>query len=517
MGIRFDMASANWIAHLLHPSAQLPSLGDSFTEWDTLRAFLRKIQYGFYSSPYGAARFRDMVMYAEAMLDSTEHEQSGFGLKAALHEIRRFLSDRPWTALVVPSGRDSELDSKLSSEEFLRFLVGVAPDDPGLILQLEDYPRVFALIDVFPAFRTALADSANWPGVLLWTGEGDSVFLPFGTNQIEELKRRAYWIFSHLSSSLGIDLEILKRQYSREFPQSTVSAKNILHLVQLSDLHIGSAEASRRIPRVQQILRNLVGELDQSGRIVCVVTGDFVDSPTNANFDAARGFMDFLRYLTSSEPVVVLGNHDVRKEGILAETFKQALRFPTHPRVDWHEDAHVGLVCMNSVTGGRLARGYIGETQLMDLGNEIDRRKDWRDYSLLGLLHHHPIPVDVPDWYARPFYERILGSSFEKTDALEDAEDLLRFAAHRNLGAILHGHKHIPRATESDDGLPVFGCGSSVGKVSTTNGGTYMSVNVVTIDGAAQRVIGRVLAERIPGGGLMEEKRHEVVLIAGGA
>jgi predicted phosphodiesterase len=76
---------------------------------------------------------------------------------------------------------------------------------------------------------------------------------------------------------------------------------------------------------------------------------------------------------------------------------------------------------------------------------------------------------------------------------------------------LLHGHKHIPRATVHD-GTAIVGCGSSVGKVGTRDGQPYMSINVVSVDGKERRVTSRLLAERIPGGGLVEQQRHELVL-----
>lgn len=109
-------------------------------------------------------------------------------------------------------------------------------------------------------------------------------------------------------------------------------------------------------------------------------------------------------------------------------------------------------------------------------------------------------------------YERILGFTIDKTDELEDAAALLHFVKQRKLSAIMHGHKHIPRATKVGNDLVVFGCGSTVGKVSTTDGGTYMSLNIVSVNRRSRKLSGRLLAERIPGGGIVEQKRHEIML-----
>ena len=510
MGIRFDLASANWIAHLIDASPSAPPSLEGWEERETLRIFLEKLRDNFYSTRPYIWEFRERLEHASDLLRRAETDR--VAAEHLLREIRTFLADRPWSALIVPSGDDQQLDAHLTNERFLQFLVSVRPDDPGLILQLQDMPDgPFSLVNVFPAFKTALAESNSWPGLLIWRRAGDSVFLPFQTRMFNTIEKRARWVFSHLATSLGADLALLKRQYHQEFADAERPATQAMHFIQLSDLHMGSVEASRRIPRVQQLVRNLVAELESTGKVVPLISGDIMDTDDERHFDLARAFIDFLAGLGDAEPLLVLGNHDVRKSGLVLESFKRAIRLPTHSRVVWYDDSKVAIACVNSVTAGKLARGYVGEQQLLDMGNEIDRKNAWDEYSLIGLLHHHPVPVDVPDWYARPFYERILGSAFEKTDALEDADAFMQFAQGRRFAALLHGHKHIPRAHIHRD-IAIIGCGSSVGKVSTTDGNPYMSVNVVSVDHNRQHMTARIMGERIPGGGLVEQQRHEIVL-----
>ena len=77
--------------------------------------------------------------------------------------------------------------------------------------------------------------------------------------------------------------------------------------------------------------------------------------------------------------------------------------------------------------------------------------------------------VTPPDWYKKPFYEQFRGSLFERTDELQDADTFLDFARQRSFTAVMHGHKHIPRLDMAPGDIPVFGCGSSVGKVDSPN------------------------------------------------
>ncbi len=238
-----------------------------------------------------------------------------------------------------------------------------------------------------------------------------------------------------------------------------------------------------------------------------------MDSPTDTNINDVRLFLDFLSTGTE-QPVVLLGNHDVRDNGYLAENYGMLMRLPgALGGVTWFDDLQLGVVSFNSVMDGKLAQGYVGAEQLMDLGNQIERKVAAGDYSLIGALHHHPTPVECPDWYTSPWYERVLGRTFERTEALIDADAFVRFAEERRLIALLHGHKHIPRIDKTARaGIPIYGCGSSVGKVLTRDRhGTYMSINVVSVDTLRRRVSGRLLAERIPGAALEETDRHEMV------
>lgn len=509
MGIRFDLNSANWLAYLIEPEANVPSLSDPWMEREALRIFLSKLRRQFYSSHRREEEFRRVVERAEGMLEEIEY-RSGEVPRFILRDVRRDLGNRPWTALIVPSGEDWQLDKFLTSEDFLLRMVGTWAEDPGLILQIDSVPdEIFSLTDVFPAFRVALAEATKWPGLLVWTHSGDSAFFPFDSRDPGQIDECAGFLLSRLARGFGADLETLAREYRQEFQHQSPSSASVAHLLHLSDIHLGCKEASRRLPRVQQLIRNLLAEFAESDLIIPVVSGDLMDSPSEDLLDRVRAFLDFLSNLGTEAPVVVLGNHDVRADGYLEERLKQALRIPT-TRIRVFEDHGLTVVGFNSVVEGRLARGFIGEQQFIDIGNELDRVPDGS--NVVGVVHHHPTPVERPNWYAAPFYERLLGGGFEKTDELEDAHTFLQFVGARSFAAVLHGHKHIPRIDQSHGRLPIYGCGSTVGKVPTRDRfTTYMSINVVTVDSGRKRISGRLLAERIPGGGLVEDRRHEIV------
>jgi hypothetical protein len=512
MGLRFDLRIANWLAHVLDERMPVPKLSNDWEEQEALGNFLRSLRDRdrFYSSPWGRRRFEDIVDAAEKLLKRRDEPLAG-----VLAELRHFLADRPWTALLVPSGANSEIDKLMCSSAFLQELIFIRPDDPGLVLQMEDPPqRIFSLTDVFPAFRTALAASTEWPGVLLWTQRGDSIFLSLSVQSSKKLVEQAHWIFSHLGTAIGVDLELLKEQYYREFPEVSSRPSERITIVHLSDIHLGCREAGLRLPRVQDILSNLINDLGADGEaIIPLVSGDLMDSPEEENLDRVRAFLSLLGNLGTEPPIVLLGNHDVRKDGYLSEDLRMAMQVDKRAGlVKWFEDLRLGIACFDSVRDGKLARGYIGERQFLDMGSDLDSKcRGHHDYIVIAALHHHPIPVEIPDWYARPFYERVLGGAFEKTDELEDASDFVAFVEQRQCAAVLHGHKHIPRLDSTSKGIPVIGCGSTVGKVRTRDKRPFMSINLVTINRATNKLSARLLAERIAGGGLGEYKSHEIV------
>jgi predicted MPP superfamily phosphohydrolase len=500
MGLRFDLSAANWLAHVLDEKSRIPPFrpDDPWAKREIISA-LGFSQKDFFSSPERESEFDHLLQ----SLERTDREDT-IGFEKGLLGLRRFFAERRWTALIVPSGSDEDLDGKLCSPDFLRGLVRIRPDDPGLILQLTDPPargQIMGLQDVFPAFRTALMDSTSWPGVLLWTQRGEGVFLPFWTRSLGTVRERAHWMFSHLSTTTGLDPKLFKHQYLRSIGMSDDDNQR-LTILQMSDIHLGCPQANQALPRLQQLARNIVRESGGGSAVLPIVSGDLIDDPDEDYHDQFRAFHDMLRNLANHPPILLLGNHDVRRDGYKARCLEQAVQIPAQSKVYWIDEFNLGIAAFNSVLGGRLARGSIGQRQFYDIGSELDAKKNSDRYTLIGVLHHHPISVEKPEWYAQPFYERILGPWFERTDELEDAEVFLQFAKSRSFATIMHGHKHIPRLDKTRDGIPVFGCGSSVGKVDTKNRIPLMSLNVLTFDRRTNQVAGSLLVESVPGGGL---------------
>ena len=514
MGLVMDLRVANWVAHLIQPEAPVPRLENQWEEKDALQYFLQKMAEGFVSSP---ERLEEMKRLAEIALRKL-HEANAPAPGELLKDLRRFMGNRPWTVLLVPSG-NSETDRFICSAELLQRLVALKPGCPGLILQPAEgsYMGMLTLTDVFQAFETALECLEDWPGMLVWTTPDRATFLAFPSEKSEDVERSSIWVLSQLGASLNVDLDVLRTRYRHEFPTTQRSRRHTLKILHLSDVHLGSDEADTRLPRVHELIRDAVRRMSDGSRILPLVSGDLMDDPNEKNLNKVRLFMDFLQNLNTDPPITLLGNHDVRNDGYLAENYRQVMRLPAGPAgVEWFDDQRVGLVCFNSVIGGKLAAGSIGEAQFGDIGSVIDRKRDADGYMLIGALHHHPIPVTTPAWYQQPFYERIFGrifgSLFARSEELEDAKQFLQFVQSRHMAAVIHGHKHIPRIESTwNPRIPIYGCGSTVGKITSKDGGAYMSMNIITVNSARGHVSGRLLVERIAGGRLEEFGHHEMI------
>ncbi|MET4034370.1 hypothetical protein ABIB94_009173 [Bradyrhizobium sp. JR7.2] len=376
MGIAFDLATVNWLAHLLQPGGHIPRRAAP-DEHESLEMFLSQLPERFVSSRGNKDKVREVAEAARAQLSQIPYGQE-IPLEI-LESLQQLFSHYPWIGMIVPSMKNMELDRFLASPEFLYDLVHkVNWQDDGLIMQprdLDDHPQ--ALLDVFPPFQTALNAMTRWPGLLFWRPNEDSVFLPFAGKTPAAVRECAGWALSNLKISRFRGLKTFEAEYFRRFPEARATAASTTTLLHISDLHIGSTEAATSLPRLQQLLRNQIHEIPNGQKVVLVISGDLIDDPKDEYYNSARQFLDTAQNLTEEPPILVLGNHDVRTDGYLSENLRNAIKLPTN-RVRWFDDRPLGLVCFNSVAGGRLAAGKIGPEQFADVGNEIDHKRDWR-------------------------------------------------------------------------------------------------------------------------------------------
>ncbi len=389
-----------------------------------------------------------------------------------LQNISKLFSRCKIKAILLP-GFDSEnpLNSFLTSKNVLERLVEIHPGDTALILQFEEIfnKEDKAILNVFPKFDKALHQIENWPGVFLWN-KTDSLFLPIDT------KSELFEIFKVIryedNSFNFLHNRLIKRR----------SPKNYAYIFHMSDLHYGNKIAEKRTMRILRILEDQISKLEENASIVPIITGDLMQSPSSINKQAYFQFSELLVSKGFEWPIHILGNHDVASSGILRLLTDQTAiiaSLSSNSKIEILEELKLAIIKFDSNTGGEFAQGKIGEDQLMEIGNEIDSIKNKDDYTFIAILHHHPIEIENPNWYAKDWYESLLGKKgFEKTMKLVDAKLFLEWIEKRNIKFVLHGHKHIPKIHRHKD-ITIIASGSTTGSVKhQEKGKTFLSYNM---------------------------------------
>ncbi len=513
MGYRFNLQHINWLAALIDPY-RVPRISDVRQFKNGLSEILHHRQGRFLSSTRYEFEFRheilrlvDALEHLPSQMDESEDFRDDGRVSQWYEEWRRWshfngrFFQRPWTACIIPSGTDEGLDRELCSYELLRTLVDDRPEHRGLILQPDEPPtNHFTLLDAIPALSHALNRVERWPGLLVWSST-EATFLPIGRNRdclLGNLRLAMNLLYD------GVNLSMLEEEYGERVGSDATADEEPVHLIQLSDVHIGSKEAGTRLRHLTHLVRTLRADLGR--RTIPVISGDLFDTPNTLQSDNVVSFIEDIERAVGEKPFCVVGNHDLRKGGWGLSKPGPMMETHTCDPLRAFPNYDLTLVGFNSCQSGSLARGKISETQLHDRNARIDKESVG---MRIGVVHHHPTKVAHPEWEFRPFYERLFSPLHAPTVEMVNGDSLLRFCEAKHIGTIIHGHKHIPRFDDKQ-GVRIVGCGSSVGKIKTRDGQPYLSVNVLTVFPKSGRVISRLLADRT-NAGLNEQTRHEFV------
>ncbi len=516
MAIKFDLNVANWLAHVFDPSVNVSKLAYSTNEKAMLVLFLNKIINSSSSFFAESQVFNDDPDRLKKLMHRLENMDAEKISENFYTELREALGRKQWIALIIPSGKDSVLDSMLCDPELLGYLVKSSHLNQGLILQLEETPgEIASILDLHEAFRIALNDVINWPGILIWSPGGDSIFFPLASAGCLEIdiEGRVQWIFTRLFNQRVFDLGFMKMEYKQSFQEIFENDSHKVNILHLSDLQIGNKISSQRIHHVKSLIVKLIEELGEESAIIPVITGDLLDNPSETHLEQVRQFWGFLSGLGTEEPIYVLGNNDVRKDGNINELYKNAVGF-NNSKIVWLEKEKVGLVCINTVMQGNLEVGSVDQEQIEEIEYELVRKKNVEDYKLIVLMHHHPMVHESQAKVTRDFFQKIVGSGFPRTEAIVGSKAMLNYFSQYSVAAYLHGHRHIPLISKTANNVPVVGCGSSIGSVSKHDGSVYFSVNIVSLNKTSEKIATRLLAYRKPSGGLIESKWHEIIFHA---
>jgi predicted phosphodiesterase len=420
----------------------------------------------FFSSRRYEKELYNIFHHLEYFLEDNKHKRWHREFEEYFYGLSRLIGRAKVKGLLL-SGRN---DRFMTDKYLLRKLVDIHPEDSCLILQISDltYEKSINLLNTFRAFEEALKNFDKFPGVLLWDDQ-DTLFIP------TEDEYDVIEIFKDLTYERHRPLKYLKRKYYKK--------DNFIYLLHMSDLHLGKVSHGRKKELLRLIDNHSIHKDDVP--IIPIITGDLMDSPNTNNKDKIDDFIRELNTKFIHPAVSVLGNHDIDESGIFSifRKNKQAtIKLISNNPIEIFEEYKLIIIKICSNRGGNLARGEIGEEQLIEIASELDKIENYSEYTCIAILHHHPIKISDPDWYDRHWYEKILGKYHEKTMELVDSSKFLEWCRERNINTILHGHKHIPNI-QHENNVYCIGAGSSTGEVKHVDKRkTYISYNVIKYD-----------------------------------
>ena len=510
MEMKFDLTVANWLAYLADPSISIATLGHTVVEKSMLKLIFNKLIESNLYSLNESQEALDGLKILQSRLDTLPDEQR---LDDFYFPLREYLLKKQWMALIIPSGIEADLDNILCDPELLGYVVRSKQNEQGLVLQLDETPNsTLTVLDRHRVLGTALNESIDWPGILIWSPGGDAIFLPVSSVGFLEIdiEARVQWVFSKLFSESSFDLSRFRVEYKQAFAEVFENEAKSVNILHLSDLNIGNNESSHRMLCVQHHIRSLVEDLGEVTKIIPVITGNFMNNPSDKHIHLVRSFWGFLSGMGTEAPLLVFGNNDVRKDGNINESYRNAIGFQ-NTKVTWYEEENIAIISLNTVVHGNLKQGAVGVEQLEAIEYEIDRKKGSADYRFVIMLHHLPISSDGHNDSMQSFYDKIIGGDVEGVSAIKGADVLIGFINKFSVTVLLHGHLQVPLMGEIGANIPVVGCGRSTGIRSKTDGSVYFSMNIISINLISKKLVARFLAIRKPENGLFESKRHEVL------
>jgi Icc-related predicted phosphoesterase len=271
--------------------------------------------------------------------------------------------------------------------------------------------------------------------MLFWMGTGAAAFAP-----IEDATR----LYHRLEEAFERGVDAVGRiinAYNEAGPD-----EHQFRLLHLSDLHFGTDTALQRQGYLLTEVQRIKGSYDR-----VVITGDLINTPNRHAYHQFENFLTEVRMLTPEAPVVVTGNHDMRRLGnSVGPVWRDVSQLVS---LNLHVNRHVTdakarcvFFCFNSSEGGDFARGRISDDQMLKVGTayqaEAVASPEIESYLRVAVVHHHPYPYQqgverrpVSRW-------RRLGGVDDMFVAMEEADRFVGWCARLSVPLVLHGHKH---------------------------------------------------------------------------
>lgn len=480
MGASFDMSHINLVGYLTDETGRAAPRSDR----QTIGTFLMSLAYEQNLISWTQGSSEDWTQHiANAAKDRLFRMNFQFGdpsntlpidSRPYLDPLRTYFTGFDFYALIVP-GNDSR-DRKATYAFYEEASLSSRAQGLVLLPSQAHESGLAQFVDPFPALQILADQPVAPPAVIYWTRLGSACSLP--------LKDATQFLRKTLLDALADGLRATDAAIARQ--SSRRKTQQILHL---SDLHIGLEEATQRRSYLKRHVRKLLPSISR-----VVVTGDLFDTPSEALRASFDEFRHDVEEGTRKRLLVVPGNHDMRKKGNAIGRFGRMAERVTDldwSPVDVDHDMQTVFFSFNSSESGSFARGGVSLRQRLLRAERHDSelllQKEVRDYVNIALVHHHPVDYDS---LPTALYERILArfGLDDRLIAFEGAEGFLKWCVDRQVGLVLHGHKHIPHLAtlqpdpDNNRAVTVVGCGSSVGVA-----GRPMCYDVVTIEPETKR------------------------------
>jgi 3',5'-cyclic AMP phosphodiesterase CpdA len=235
-----------------------------------------------------------------------------------------------------------------------------------------------------------------------------------------------------------------------------------LHIVQLSDIHVGGVRSFP--PERMASIRERVNRIEPD---VIVVAGDLTTDGYEAEFQEAKEFLDTLE----APQVCISGNHDARNVGYLhfqryfGPSFNRFRRAFDDERAERLGATGYTIVGVDS-SEPDINEGRIGRERYPWIRDQFDEPDDIKIFA----VHHHL--VSIP------------GTGRERNIVI-DAGDLLLGLTQLDVDIIVSGHKHLPNFWGLN-GMLI--CNSGTAATRRVRGVTPPSWNEILIDASTIKV-----------------------------
>ncbi len=476
MGYRFELQHANIVAHLLEGDVNtFMDLMNHEDDYYSMKSFINETlsNHNFIADKYYEYSYYRVMEHIKYILDDHDNHNDGeirynYRLREYVEELFHMFKYIEVKALLI-SGNN---DGFMSDKRLLKEILHLSSHQTFIILQIYNYQEdEICLMNAFRGLEEAIKQKDRFPGVLLWDKD-HTLFVPVkNREEVIGLFRKVFEYDYH-------PIENFKKKYN-----STRSTGEYLYLMHMSDIHIGKAPNSRIRELVRLIKEHPIQ--DEGVPIIPIITGDLMDTPNQENKDKVDDLLREVSIYFSHEIIEVLGNHDIDENGIFSyfRKNKQAtIMRQSNSSIEIFEKYKLIIIKVCSNRGGDLARGEIGEAQLVEIACELGNVKNVGEYSCVAIMHHHPIEISHPDWYSKRWFEKILGPLHENTIKLKDSERFLLWCNERGIKIILHGHKHIPSIKKKGD-IYCIASGSSTGEIAHVDTDkTYITYNIIKYD-----------------------------------